>query len=367
MDMNHVRPSTPNTVLYNDAEEYKVNIKTTMIDGKTSSRPGTGSSLAPPPAILYKPPADTAVNVGGGLGAAGGVWTVEGDNGLSDHMGDHLDPGDSTDLERLGSEDDTQILLEKEFEDFYEDSVHKSAGPVVFVSKTLGMLPVIWTEDEEESECKSYFNLYTFVIFMGKDSTTFFHHVGALNLSLCHDTGWVGLSVVSALRMDRLETWPGDGVFTADNITDPKRFVSRASLDTYMAATWVSSLTTLLFGVFKCRSFAEVLFGLSETDAQLELREKHYNKIKRKSLYWLAFLLALMGLHGLAFHRLLWDAGAEDWILLAADVLAHATIFVLDLQFLHFSMVLCKRYRLVNKILVTNRIDAMESWPQKFF
>ena len=63
--------------------------------------------------------------------------------------------------------DDTSVLLEKEFEDFFEDSVHKSAGPVVFVSKTLGMLPVIWTEDEEESECKSYFNLYTFLIFIG--------------------------------------------------------------------------------------------------------------------------------------------------------------------------------------------------------
>ena len=64
-------------------------------------------------------------------------------------------------------ESDTKILLEKEFDDFYEDRVHKSAGPVIFVSKTLGMLPVIWTEDETENECKSYFNLYTFVIFIG--------------------------------------------------------------------------------------------------------------------------------------------------------------------------------------------------------
>jgi hypothetical protein len=46
--------------------------------------------------------------------------------------------------------------------------VHKSAGPVVFISKTLGMLPVIWTEDENESECKSYFNLYTFILFIGE-------------------------------------------------------------------------------------------------------------------------------------------------------------------------------------------------------
>ena len=42
----------------------------------------------------------------------------------------------------------------------------------------------------------------------------------------------------------------------------------------------MASLTTLLFGVFKCRSMAEILFGLSEADAQLELQEKHYDKLK---------------------------------------------------------------------------------------
>ena len=31
----------------------------------------------------------------------------------------------------------------------------------------LGMLPLIWTEDETGSECKSYFNMYTFIIFIG--------------------------------------------------------------------------------------------------------------------------------------------------------------------------------------------------------
>ena len=65
--------------------------------------------------------------------------------------------------------------------------------------------------------------------------------------------GWVGLSVVSALRMDRIGTFPSELVYTADNKTDPVRFVSRSALDTYLAATWVASLTTLLFGVFKCR------------------------------------------------------------------------------------------------------------------
>ena len=28
------------------------------------------------------------------------------------------------------------------------------------------MLPVIWTDDEAESECKTYFNLYTFIVFL---------------------------------------------------------------------------------------------------------------------------------------------------------------------------------------------------------
>ena len=136
-------------------------------------------------------------------------------------------------------EDDTKILLEKEFDDFYEDRVHKSAGPVIFVSKTLGMLPVIWTEDEAESECKSYFNLYTFVIFIG----------------------WVGLAAVSGLRLEKMSDWPGEVPRTAENMTDPKRFLTRSSVDTYLAATWVASLVAVLFGVFKCRSFAEVLFS----------------------------------------------------------------------------------------------------------
>jgi hypothetical protein len=34
------------------------------------------------------------------------------------------------------------------------------------------------------------------------------------------------------------------------------------------------------------------------------------------------------------------------------DIMAHSILFALDLQFLYFCMVLCKRYRLVNKILL---------------
>ena len=91
---------------------------------------------------------------------------------------------------------------------------------------------------------------------------------------------------------------------------------------------------------------------MSETDAQLELREKHYEKIKRKSLYWIVFLLVLLTLHSFALYTILTDSNMFDFIFFVADVLAHTIIFVLDLQFLHFAMVLCKRYRLVNKILL---------------
>ena len=92
----------------------------------------------------------------------GKIWTIDGYND---------NPGAET--LSIDEDEETRILLEKEFDDYYEEHVHKSAGPVVFVSKMLGMIPVIWTEDEEESECKSYFNLYTFVIFIGESSKYF--------------------------------------------------------------------------------------------------------------------------------------------------------------------------------------------------
>jgi hypothetical protein len=302
--------------------------------------------------MYYTPDKATSVNEVGG----GKIWTVE----------DDKEDDDLTGVDELDDEE-TRILLEKEFDDFYEDQVHKSAAPVVFVSKMLGMLPAIWTEEESESECKSYFNLYTFVIF----------------------AGWVGLAVISGLRIGKIDVWPGDVLdsydriggmsnqqvtealqtvsVTSDNSTEPMRFMTRSSFDTYFACTWTASLVALLFGIFKCRSMADVLFGLSETDAQLELYEKHYNKIKRKSMYWIFFLVVLLLGHGAAFLFLLRDlygfGGGEvvmssvgdlgfDVLLWLADFMAHGTIFCLDLQFLFLAMVLCKRYRLVNKLLV---------------
>ena len=112
------------------------------------SRPGTG--LGPG---LSRP-------------GTGKIWTVEGDEALEEREAEDVKSMSPTvDTEGL-TEEDTRILLEKEFDDYYEDRAHKSAGPVVFLSKCLGMLPVIWTDDDAESDCKSYFNLYTFVVFL---------------------------------------------------------------------------------------------------------------------------------------------------------------------------------------------------------
>ena len=216
----------------------------------------------------------------------------------------------------------------------------------------------------------------------------------------------MGLATITGLRVSDVptENWPGTK--PGMNATSHLKFITRyyfycqkgfyfllmmtnfylifllfrSSMDTYVACTWVASLVALLFGVFKCRSFAEVLFGLSETDAQLELQEKHYEKIKRKSLYWIAFLginknLQIMGKcrtfistfvhsnplilisglllagHTVAFYQMYTDSVGFDILLSLSDTLAHSTIFVLDLQFLYLVMVLCKRYRTMNKIL----------------
>merc|ERR1712141_425577 len=195
------------------------------------------------------------------------------------------------------SEEEEKILLEKEFDDYYEDRVHKSAGPVVFLSKSMAMLPVIWTDDEAESECKTYFNLYTFVVFLA----------------------WFGLAVIAALRvckMDNEITWPCDNAtaLMGENATSEKRFLSSMTVDSYIGCLFSNCIVAILLGIFKCTSFAEVLYKASEVDSQLELKEKHYDKIKRKTLYWVSVEL----------------------ILIAAHVVG---------------IVLCKRYRMLNKIM----------------
>merc|ERR1719392_612672 len=226
------------------------------------------------------------------------------------------------------SEEEERILLEKEFDDYYEDRVHKSAGPVVFLSKCLAMLPVIWTDDEAESECKTYFNLYTFVVFLG----------------------WIGLAVITGRRVDRVDTWPAENTFTAENVTHSDRFLGRMTVDTYIGSVFSNCIVAVLFGIFKCTSFAEVLFTTSEVDSQLELKEKHYEKIKRKTLYWIVVELLLIALHmvGVVF---MFEDIQRDLILMAVILAANMAIGVLDLQYIHLCMVLCKRYRMLNKIM----------------
>ena len=116
-------------------------------------------------------------------------------------------------------------MLEKEFDDYYEDRAHKSAGPVVFLSKCLGMLPVIWTDDDAESDCKSYFNLYTFIVFLA--------WIGQHDYNNDDDDDDVdddtGVAVISGFRVKLIDPWPAGGYFTAENVTDSTRFLGRVS------------------------------------------------------------------------------------------------------------------------------------------
>jgi len=282
--------------------------------GGTVSRPGTGGITPSRP-------------------GTGKIWTVEGDNALEENEPNREDDDDfkslspSTNTEGF-SDADTKILLEKEFDDYYEDRVHKSAGPVVFLSKCLAMLPVIWTDDDAESECKTYFNLYTFVLFLG----------------------WIGLAVIIGGRVDLVDPWPAEKTFSGENVTSSDRFLGRMTVDTYIGSLFSNCLVAVLFGIFKCTSFAEVLFTTSEVDSQLELKEKHYDKIKRKTLYWIVVELILIAIHmvGIVF---MFEDIQRDIILLACILCANLAVGVLDLQYIHMCMVLCKRYRMLNKII----------------
>lgn len=270
-----------------------------------------------------------AINGANSRPGTGKIWTVEGDEALQDPNQEDSQDTASIDTGDGLSEADTKILLEKEFDDYYEDRVHKSAGPVVFLSKTLGMLPVIWTDDDEESDCKTYFNLYTFIIFFG----------------------WVGLSVLCGIRVGEVTDWPAERSFTGVNATDPMRFMGRMTMDTYIGAVFTNCIVAVLFGVFKSRSFAEVLYTTSEVDGQLELQEKHYEKIKQKSIYWIGVEVVLMILHCVGLFFLMEDMGKRDLFLFVCLTLANFAGAVLDLQYIHMTMVLCKRYRMMNKVI----------------
>jgi len=286
--------------------------------------------------------APNSVPVGAGIGetvsrpGTGKIWTVEGDHELERqqpddkmYLGDEESGGDNDMHGDAGlSEEDTKILLEKEFDDYYEDRAHKSAGPVVFLSKCLAMLPVIWTDDDAESDCKSYFNLYTFVVFLA----------------------WIGVAVISGFRVDLIESWPAAGNFSAGNLTSSERFMGRMTVDTYLGCILSNAIIAAMFGIFKCTNFAEVLYSVSQLDSQLELKEKHYDKIKRKTLYWVVVELVLLAtqMTGVVF---MFEDISRDVILLVCIACANMAIAVLDLQYIHMTMVLCKRFRTLNKII----------------
>ena len=82
-------------------------------------------------------------------------------------------------------------------------------------------------------------------------------------------SGWIALAVMSALQISYVEKWPGNRPLVGENATSAMRFVTRSTVDAYFACTWAAALVALLFGVFKCRKMADILFGLSETDAQV--------------------------------------------------------------------------------------------------
>ena len=51
------------------------------------------------------------------------------------------------------------------------------------------------------------------------------------------------------------------------------------TVDTYLGSILSNAIIAILFGIFKCTNFAEVLYSVSQLDSQLELKEKHYDKV----------------------------------------------------------------------------------------
>ena len=89
---------------------------------------------------------------------------------------------------------------------------------------------------------------------------------------------------------------------------------------------------------------------MSQLDSQLELKEKHYDKIKRKTLYWVVaeLLLLVLQMTGVVF---MFEDISRDIILLVCILCANMAMAVLDLQYIHMTMVVCKRFRTLNKII----------------
>ena len=73
-------------------------------------------------------------------------------------------------------------------------------------------------------------------------------------------------------------------------------------------------------------------------------------QIKRKTLYWVVVELVLLAaqMTGVVF---MFEDISRDIILLVCIACANMAIMVLDLQYIHMTMVLCKRFRTLNKII----------------
>jgi hypothetical protein len=79
-------------------------------------------------------------------------------------------------------------------------------------------------------------------------------------------------------KMDKEITWPADNMTVAANSTTETRFLSRVgrgrpslhlvssqmTVDAYMGCLFSNCLVTILFGIFKCTSFAEVTLILTQ-------------------------------------------------------------------------------------------------------
>merc|ERR1719225_1020325 len=128
------------------------------------------------------------------------------------------------------------------------------------------------------------------------------------------------------------------------------RFMGRMTVDTYLGCVLSNAIIAAMFGIFKCTNFAEVLYSVSQLDSQLELKEKHYDKIKRKTLYWVVveLLLLVLQMAGVVF---MFEDISRDIILLVCILCANMAMAVLDLQYIHMTMVVCKRFRTLNKII----------------
>merc|ERR1719471_1230414 len=74
------------------------------------------------------------------------------------------------------------------------------------------------------------------------------------------------------------------------------------------------------------------------------------NQIKRKTLYWVVVevLMLIIQMVGVVF---MFEDIQRDIILLVCILCANLAIGVLDLQYIHMCMVLCKRFRTLNKLI----------------